>query len=51
MPYYRNQGWKEGDLPHAENYYRHCISIPMFPSLSDDEVNYVIQTIKTYFGD
>ena len=35
MPYYRDLGWKEGDLPYAENYYKHCISLPMFPTLSD----------------
>ena len=27
MPYYQEFGWKEGDFPHAENYYKHCISL------------------------
>ncbi|MFZ1705114.1 MAG: UDP-4-amino-4,6-dideoxy-N-acetyl-beta-L-altrosamine transaminase [Saprospiraceae bacterium] len=48
MPYYRQFGWKEGDLPHAEKYYAHCISLPMYPTLTDDEQNYVIQKVKEY---
>ncbi|SRR5574343_22371 len=48
MPYYKNQGWKEGDLPNAETYYSRCISIPMFPSMSDDEQSYVIEKIKSF---
>jgi UDP-4-amino-4,6-dideoxy-N-acetyl-beta-L-altrosamine transaminase len=35
MPYYRGQGWNEGDRLNAENYYRHCISLPMYPTLSE----------------
>lgn len=49
MPYYRNLGWKEGDLPNAEEYYKSCISIPMFPSLTDDEQNKVIEKINFYY--
>lgn len=49
MPYYRAYGWKEGDLPHAENYYKHCISLPMYPTLTDEEQDFVIDKICTYF--
>jgi UDP-4-amino-4,6-dideoxy-N-acetyl-beta-L-altrosamine transaminase len=49
MPYYRQFGSKEGDLPNAENYYRHCLSLPMYPTLKEDEQIYVIKTIKEYF--
>lgn len=49
MPYYRNLGYKEGDLPHAEEYYRHCISLPMFPTLSDIEQEYIISTINEFY--
>lgn len=45
MPYYRNFGWKEGDFPHAEKYYKHCISLPMYPTLTDADVEFVIETI------
>jgi UDP-4-amino-4,6-dideoxy-N-acetyl-beta-L-altrosamine transaminase len=49
MPYYRNFGWKEGDMPNAELYYKNCISIPMFPSMSDEDVDLVIKTIKSFY--
>lgn len=50
MPYYREQGWEEGDLPVAENYYKNCISLPMFPTLSDEQQDFVIQKILEYYG-
>jgi len=49
MPYYRQLGWGEGDLPVAENYYRGCLSLPMYPSLSRDEQEFVIQTIVKFY--
>lgn len=49
MPFYKNQGWKEGDLPNAETYYSRCISIPMFPSMSDEEQTLVITKILNYY--
>lgn len=50
MPYYKQFGWKEGDMPFAENYYNKCISLPMFPSLSFEEQNLVIDLIKRFYG-
>jgi dTDP-4-amino-4,6-dideoxygalactose transaminase len=50
MPYYRQFGWKPGDFPQAENYYRHCISIPMYPTLTDEEQEFVISTINRFHG-
>lgn len=49
MPYYRQFGWKEGDMPHAETYYRHCISLPMFPTLTEEEQQRVIDCITAYY--
>jgi dTDP-4-amino-4,6-dideoxygalactose transaminase len=48
MPYYQNLGWKPGDFPHAENYYAHCLSIPLYPSLSDEQQEYVIKCIQDF---
>jgi UDP-4-amino-4,6-dideoxy-N-acetyl-beta-L-altrosamine transaminase len=50
MPYYRQFGWKKGDFPEAENYYQHCISLPMFPTLSDEDQDYVIEKVLDYFS-
>jgi UDP-4-amino-4,6-dideoxy-N-acetyl-beta-L-altrosamine transaminase len=49
MPYYKQFGWKEGDMPKAENYYRHCISLPMYPTLTDEEQKFVIETIISFY--
>ena len=49
MPYYRNLGWKEGDFVHAENYYKHCISLPIFPTLSNEEQSFVIERINSFY--
>lgn len=49
MPYYRELGWKVGDLPNAENYYRHCLSLPMYPTLSSEDQEKVIETIFEYY--
>ena len=49
MPYYSQYGWKLGDFPNAENYYKHCLSIPMFPTLTDVQQNYVMNTINDFF--
>lgn len=50
QPYYRQFGWKKGDLPNAENYYNHCLSLPMYPSLTEEEQEYVIKKIKYFFN-
>lgn len=45
LSYYRELGWKEGDLPHAENYYSSCLSLPMYPSMTDEEQSFVIKKV------
>ena len=49
MPYYRDQGWKEGDLPVSEKYYSTCISLPVFPTLTDEEQNFVVSSIQEFY--
>ena len=49
MPYYRSYGWKEGDLPLAEKYYEHCLSLPMFPTLTEVEQEFVIKLIYDFY--
>nr|WP_295869217.1 UDP-4-amino-4,6-dideoxy-N-acetyl-beta-L-altrosamine transaminase [uncultured Chitinophaga sp.] len=50
MPYYQQAGWKEGDFPVAESYYEGCLSLPMYPTLSKEEQDYVIREIETYLN-
>lgn len=49
MPYYReNFGYKKGDFPVAEDYYSREVSLPMYPTLKDEELNHVIKIIKGF---
>ena len=45
QPYYQQFGWKTGDFPHAESYYSQCISLPMFPTLTEEEQDFVIEKV------
>jgi len=49
MPYYRERGWKEGDFPHAEAYYKGCISLPMYPTLTPEEQQFVITQVSAFY--
>ena len=50
MPYYRSLGWMEGDFSVAEDYYTRCLALPMYPSLTDEEQQYVIDTIINFYA-
>jgi len=47
---YIELGYKKGDCPNAEYLASHCVSLPMFPELTDEEVERVIKTVNTYAG-
>ncbi len=50
-PYYREHfGFKEGDFPKAEEYYQQCLSIPLYPKMTDDDVKHVIHAIMELKG-
>ncbi|RDC62013.1 UDP-4-amino-4,6-dideoxy-N-acetyl-beta-L-altrosamine transaminase [Adhaeribacter pallidiroseus] len=48
MPYYQQLGWKYGDFPRAEKFYEHCLSLPMFPTLTNQEQQYVIDKVLEF---
>jgi dTDP-4-amino-4,6-dideoxygalactose transaminase len=45
---YANLGYKTGDFPVSEFEASHCVSLPMFPEMTDDEVQAVITALKNY---
>jgi len=46
-PYYQRKfGYKKGDYPRAESYYERAITLPVFPRMSDEDVNNVIGAVK-----
>lgn len=46
QPYYKNLGYKMGDYPKAEEYYRKCISLPLYPDLKDEDLIEITKRIK-----
>lgn len=45
---YAHLGYKEGDCPNSEYLASHCLSLPMYAELSDEDVNRVIEVINKY---
>lgn len=45
QPYYRKLGFEIGYCPMAEEYYSGAISIPMYPTLQEDEQTFVVDTL------
>jgi UDP-4-amino-4,6-dideoxy-N-acetyl-beta-L-altrosamine transaminase len=46
QPYYRDLGFAEGDFPQAERYYAEAISLPLFPLLTDEQQDYVVEQLR-----
>ena len=47
QPWYRRTyGYGPGKCPHAEDFYARALSLPLYPSMSDADVEKVIQTVK-----
>jgi len=51
MPYYKNLGFNKYNLPNSEKYYKYCLSMPIYPSLSHVELEVVIKKIYEFFDD
>lgn len=45
LPYYQQKGFKKGDFPAAERYYEQCLSLPMYPTLTKEEQDFVIKAV------
>ena len=48
MPYYQDLGNKVGDFLIVEDYSRHCLSLPNYPSLTDEEQDFVIEKVLEF---
>lgn len=46
QPYYKNLGFKDGDYPNAEIYYKKCISLPLYPGLANKDLRKIVKRIK-----
>ena len=47
FPYYQELGYKKGLCPNAEEVYKGIMSIPLYPSLTEEEMKYVVEVIKS----
>ncbi len=47
QPYYKNLGFKEGDFPNAEIYYKKCISLPLYPALTNSDLKEIVKRVKS----
>jgi dTDP-4-amino-4,6-dideoxygalactose transaminase len=45
LPYYQERGYPAGLCPNAEAYYRNCLSLPLYPMLTDGDVSDVIEAV------
>jgi perosamine synthetase len=45
-PYYSRLGYPPGLCPNAENYYKRCFTIPLYPAMSNDDVERVIEAVN-----
>ena len=48
MRYYKKIGYLDADLTHAEKYYSRCISLPMYPTLLNEEQYFVIEHVNQF---
>jgi UDP-4-amino-4,6-dideoxy-N-acetyl-beta-L-altrosamine transaminase len=46
QPYYEALGFKQGDYPNAEAFYRNAITLPLFPTMTADEQEYVVDSLN-----
>jgi len=46
FPYYKNMGYEKGLCPKAEELYERIITLPLFPSMSYGDVEYVIDVVR-----
>lgn len=51
QPIYRKlYGYKGGGFPESEKHAEECLSLPMFPDLKKNEIEYVCDRIKEFYG-
>jgi dTDP-4-amino-4,6-dideoxygalactose transaminase len=50
QPAYAHLGYKEGDFPAAERAAKRILSLPMYPELSEKQIQYVCKKILEYYS-
>jgi dTDP-4-amino-4,6-dideoxygalactose transaminase len=50
QPYYQRLGFANADCPEAERYYAEALSIPLFPDMTDDEQDFIVEQLDRLVG-
>jgi UDP-4-amino-4,6-dideoxy-N-acetyl-beta-L-altrosamine transaminase len=50
-PYYQELGYRRGECPRAEDFYSRCVSIPLYPAMSDEDVELTIERVRCAVAD
>ena len=50
QPYYRELGFVEGTFPQAEKYYAEAMSLPIYPTLTEEQLGHVVECLKGIIG-
>ena len=48
-PYYRESGYRDVMLPNTESFYERILSLPMYPALTNEELEHVLSSLKMFF--
>ena len=47
---YKDFGFREGDLPVVESVCKRSVCLPVFPELTEEETDYIVETVRSFFG-
>lgn len=50
QPYYLNLGFKTGDFPNAERFYREILTLPLYPTMGDSALQHVVAGLEAQLG-
>jgi dTDP-4-amino-4,6-dideoxygalactose transaminase len=50
QPYYQAMGFKQGQFPESERYYGEAISLPLYPAMTGEDQDHVIESLEKALG-
>ena len=51
QPYYLKKGFQRGHCPNAEIYAKSAITLPLYPGLSSEEIEWVVSNVREFFSE